>query len=123
MRTATVTLRGTSPYQQCREKDSLEPRRKGESFTDYEERTWKLRAFVNEDGIVCIPSGSIKQALVEAAKYLGKGFRHATTFAEPIRKGVLVNPRLISTGVPLDEVRKQQIFFCNEKCNHKGFRD
>lgn len=110
MRTVAVTLRGTSPYQPNRETDSRAPRKTGENFADHEERTWKLRAFVNEDGIVCIPSGAIRQALVEAAQFLGKGFQHATTWAGPIKKGVIVNPVLIPTGVHLDEVRKQQIF-------------
>ena len=112
MKTAVATLRGITPYQQSREKDSGDPRGAKETHKDYEDRTWKLRAHVDEDGMVCIPPLSLKAALAEAAQYCKRQIpgQGKCTYTQKFKSGLLVQSELIPTGTYLDKVRKAAVF-------------
>lgn len=90
MKIARVTIEGVSPYSQSKHHnvDKL-PR---ELPKAYEERTWRERMHVEEDGRVFIPGTSLKNALAEAAKYLsiqipGQG---KATYTKNFEAGVMV---------------------------------
>ena len=112
MKTAVATLRGITPYQQSREKDSVDPKKAKEDHKVYEERTWKLRAHVDENGMVCIPPLSLKAALAEAAKYCKRQIpgQGKCTYTQKFKSGLLVQSELIPTGTFLDNVRKAGVF-------------
>lgn len=90
MRTATVTLKSVSPYSQSGA--HFTPKKDKEGPDAYEERTWRERCHVDEDGFLFIPPMAFKNCLSEAAKYLsiqipGKG---KSTYTKNIEAGVLV---------------------------------
>ncbi len=65
---ATVTLRGIAPLSQSRQhRTEFLP---GESFDDFERRTWREKANFDTDGIVFVPAMALKQAMDLAAKRL-----------------------------------------------------
>lgn len=70
MRTATVKLESIAPYSQSR---MLEEKKKDkETYDDFEERIWREKAHIDDDGHAFIPAFAFKQAIDLAAKYLGK---------------------------------------------------
>jgi hypothetical protein len=96
MRTAIAKLESQSPYSQSKHYETpKEGRGSGtttESSKDYEERTWRDRCHVNNDGNLFIPPMAFKNCLSEAAKYLsvqipGKG---KATFTKHFEAGVMV---------------------------------
>ena len=95
MRVAIASIEGVSTYSQnkCHDK----PKKNKEIDKDYEERTWKGRAHINEDGYMFIPPMAFKNCLSEAAKYLsiqvpGKG---KTTYTKHFEAGILVVDPLV----------------------------
>lgn len=99
MKIATVHLKSTSPYSQSRNHDTpkLAQRGGGETPDAYEERTWRNRLHVNEDGFVFIPPMQFKNALSEVAKYLGIQIagKGKSTYTKHIEAGVLVVDPLV----------------------------
>lgn len=90
MKLAVARLSSASPYSQGRYFGDL--RKDKESHKDYEERIWRERMHVNQDGFVIMPPMAFKNCLSEAAKYLGvqipgKGKQNYTKHFEA---GVLV---------------------------------
>lgn len=100
MKTCVVTLKSVSPYSQSRYHNS--PKLEKEQSQDYEERTWRNRLNVNQDGYVFIPPMAFKNCLSEAAKYLsvqisGKG---KSTYTKHFVSGIMVMDPLVLTIKP-----------------------
>lgn len=109
MKTATVSLKGVSPYSQSRHYTTDELPK--ENKRDYEARTWRDRLHSTEDGRVFIPPMSFKNCLSEAAKFLsiqipGKG---KSTYTKHFEAGVLVTDALI-LDVKKEEVKGEWLF-------------
>lgn len=101
-------IRGTSPYSASRAHEA--PREPKETPGDYDDRTWRQKLHVSNDGTVVIPAMAFKMALDTAAKMLGEkipGKRNAT-YSKFFLAGVLVfqDPRL---GIPADAVRGARV--------------
>jgi len=73
------------------------PRNDKESAADFEERTWRNRLHVTDDGFVLIPPFAFKNCLDSAAKYLGKQIpgKGKATFTKHFVSAVLVTAPLI----------------------------
>lgn len=69
MKTATAHLKSVSPM--CQGAPMATPKDRDETHAEYEERCWKERAHVNDDGNVFIPPTAFKNCLQDAAKYKG----------------------------------------------------
>ena len=97
MRTFVATLKSTSPACFGRYYAGDIPKRDKESAADYEERTWRNRLHVAEDGKIFIPPFAFKNCLDSAAKYLGKQIpgRGKTTYTKHFVSGVLVMDPLV----------------------------
>lgn len=65
---AIVTLRGTAPYSQSRQHQT--EKLDGESYEDFDKRTWREKTNADSDGNVFIPAMAFKQAMDIAAKRL-----------------------------------------------------
>lgn len=90
MKTAICKLRSESPYSQS--KHYTVDRLPKELHEDYEERTWRERCNIDNDGNIMIPPMAFSNSLKEAAKYLnisipGGGKR---TFTKHFEAGVMV---------------------------------
>lgn len=121
MKTATVTIRGVSPYSQSKHY-STEKLAK-ENSKDYEARTWRDRMHATDDGSVFIPPMSFKNCLSEAAKFLsiqipGKG---KSTYTKHFEAGVLVTDALI-LPVKKDEVPGEWLFVPSDGVRGSGKR-
>lgn len=103
MKTYSVKIKGITPYSQS--KLVTEKRAEKETHDAHEERTWRGRLHVNENGNVFIPPMAIKNCISEAAKYLsiqipGKG---KSTYTKHIEAGVLVTDPIV-LGIKKDDV-------------------
>jgi hypothetical protein len=72
MKTCKAYIENTpgSPYSQSAMHN--EPKLEREQHDDYDERTWRSKATVNDNGQVCIPAMAFKQAIDTAAYKLGE---------------------------------------------------
>ena len=66
MKTATAHLKSVSPM--CQGAPMGTEKSRDETHAEYEERCWKERAHVNNDGYVFIPPTAFKNCLQDAAK-------------------------------------------------------
>jgi hypothetical protein len=69
MRICNAYLEGIAPYSQPAQHET--PKLDRESHDDYDERTWRAHATVNDQGIVCVPAMGLKQSVDSAAYKLG----------------------------------------------------
>lgn len=95
MKTVSATLIGVSPYSQSRPIQSK--KETGENHDTFEQRTWKERLHVNENGYVFIPPMAVKNMLSDCARFLsetvpGKG---KATYTKHFEAGIMV----LSPGV------------------------
>jgi hypothetical protein len=97
MKTFVATLKSTSPISFGRYYAQDVPKKDKEGYGDYEERTWRNRLHVGEDGSVFIPPFAFKNCLDSAAKYLGMQIpgRGKATYTKHFVSGVLVMDPLI----------------------------
>jgi hypothetical protein len=97
MKTFTATLKSTSPISFGRYYAQDVPKKDRESAADYEERTWRERLHVADDGRIFIPPFAFKNCLDSAAKYLGKQIpgKGKNTFTKHFASGVLVMDPLV----------------------------
>jgi hypothetical protein len=108
MRTATCHVVSIAPYSQSRAHEA--PFLSGENADAYEQRTWKEKAHVTQDGFIFIPPAGAKLALTAGARMLGikvpgKGRSTYTKFFE---SGVMcVDP--IVLPVKKDDVACERI--------------
>ena len=98
MRIFKARLRGITNYSQS--KKHFEPKLDKESADQYEKRTWRAKAHIDEQGRCFIPAMSVKQAMDTAAKRLsipikGKG---KATYTKNVVSGVLVLDNLTING-------------------------
>lgn len=70
MRVCTATIKGISPYSPSLKHDT--PKLPKEADDAYEERTWRNKCHVNDEGYVIIPPMNFKFALDDAAKWEGE---------------------------------------------------
>lgn len=101
---AISTLRSVSPYSQSRK--HAEPKRDKESPDAYEQRTWRSKMHVNEDGKLFIPPMAFKFCIAEAAKFLSEkipGKRNAT-WTKHFEAGLLVLDGLVLPDDPTSVV-------------------
>jgi len=109
MKTAIASLKSSNTYSQNRNHDT--PKLDRELAADYEKRTWKNRAHINSEGYVFIPPLAFKNALSEAAKYLGmqvsgKGKERYTKHFEA---GILVLDPLV-LPIHVDDLQYEEVF-------------
>lgn len=109
MKTYKIGLEGTSPYSQSRHYvvDKLEK----EGPDAYEQRTWRNRMHVTEDGYVFVPSTAFKNCLAEAAKFLsmqipGKG---KATYTKHFEAGIMVIDPVV-LPMKAEDVKGEQLF-------------
>lgn len=121
MKTATVTLKSTTPYSQSRHYTT--PKLDKENAKDYEERTWRDRLHVNEDGLVYIPPMSFKNCLSEAAKFLGKQIpgKGKSTYTKHFEAGTLVTEPVV-LQVKKEEVEGEWLFVPSDGIRGSGKR-
>lgn len=89
-RIATAVLSSLSPYSQSRFHNTAKLNK--EIPEDYEERTWRERLHIDDQGNVYIPPMALKNCISEAAKFLsiqipGKG---KATYTKHFEAGVMV---------------------------------
>ncbi|MEO1208885.1 MAG: hypothetical protein AAFX78_05005 [Cyanobacteria bacterium J06638_20] len=106
MKIVQLQLTGTSPYSQSRpHRDEKHSRELPEA---YEQRTWRSRLHVDDDGYIVLPGIALKICLAEAAKYASKQIpgRGKSTFTKHFESGILIreSPRILDTqGNPLHQ--------------------
>lgn len=103
MLTGTAAISFSKPV--CSKKNT------GETHDAFEERTWKERMHVGDDGNVFIPPMALKNCMSEVAKYLsetvpGKG---KATYTKHFEAGVMV-VKPMSLGVKADKVQGEHLF-------------
>jgi hypothetical protein len=116
MRTATVTIKGVSPYSQSRAHEA--PKLDGEKPDAWEQRTWREKCHALDDGRIFIPPMSFKLGLDAAAKMNGdkiKGKGNAT-YTKFFTSGVLVVEPLVLSAL------KSEVQFDRIHCNADGVR-
>jgi hypothetical protein len=98
-----------SAYSQSRHYDT--PKLPKETAADYENRTWRDRLHVNEEGFVCIPPIAFKNCISEVARFLGKQIpgKGKSTYTKHFEAGVLVMDPLI-LPIKKDEVPRETYF-------------
>lgn len=109
MKVYTAELESVSPYSQSRYHDT--PKTQGETANDHEERTWRGRLHVDDDGMVFIPPMAFKNCLSEAAKFLslqipGKG---KATYTKHFEAGLLIN-ETVSINIKAKDVPGEWLF-------------
>jgi hypothetical protein len=112
MHIAIASLKSLSPYSQSKNIDKLEhPEKPKESKDAYEERIWRAKAHVTDDGYIEIPPTAFANALMGAARRLqlqipGKGKTQYTKYFEA---GVQVMEPL-KLPIKIDEVPRDRLF-------------
>jgi hypothetical protein len=111
MKTCIARLKSVSPYSQSKSYSRFVPKLDKEGADDYENRTWREKTHVDENGEIVIPGMAFKMALDDAAKRYsqvipGKG---KATYTKHFVAGILVLDN-VPTGVKKDEVEGEWIF-------------
>ena len=109
MKLAIFTIKGMSVLQHGKAYDT--EKKKEESHSAYEERTWMDRAHVDSTGNIYHPAGALKQALICAAKkdaqaVSGKGKCQWKGFFE---SGVMI-PENLKINKTKDDIVKVSVF-------------
>lgn len=109
MKTVIAKLESMTPYSQSKHYDTEKLDK--ESPADYENRTWRDRLHVNEDGEVYIPPMAFKNCLSEIAKFLGKQIpgKGKSTYTKHFEAGVLVMDPLL-LGIKKEDVLHETYF-------------
>ena len=95
MKTAVAHLKSISPYSQSRFHDAEKLPK--ENSQDYEERCWRGRLHVNDDGFVYMPPMAFKNCISESAKFMGRQIpgKGKSTYTKHFEAGVLVMEPLV----------------------------
>jgi hypothetical protein len=121
MKTVVAALKSVSPYSQSKHHDT--PKLDRELPKDYEKRVWRERLHVNEDGRVFIPPMAFKNALSEAARFMGVQIagKGKATYTKHFEAGVLVMDGLV---LPLkkDDVPGEWLFLNSDGIRGSGKR-
>lgn len=109
MKLTECKLESTSPYSQSKyyKVDKLAKELPG----DFEERTWRERCHVNENGNIIIPPMVFTNSIKEAAKYLSLPVpgQARKTFTKHFESGVLVSDPIV-LPIKKDEVEGEWLF-------------
>ncbi len=121
MKTAIATLESLSPYSQSRGYEV--PKLDKESSGDYEERTWRERIHVNEDGQVFIPPMAFKNCLSEIAKFLSKQIpgKGKQTWTKHFEAGIMVLEPLM-LPFKKEEISSERLFVPSDGVRGSGKR-
>ena len=121
MHTATFKLVGITPYTQSRAIQSKKT--PNETDEKFEERTWRERCHADANGTQFIPAAALKDALVSAAKYMGKKIpgQGQKTWTAKFKSGVMVVDNL-SLGVPAADVVAERLFVNSDGVKGGGKR-
>jgi hypothetical protein len=86
---AIANLVGLTPYSQSKFHNT--PKLNKELADAYEERTWKERIHADQDGKTFVPNMALKNALSEAAKFLGEQIpgKGKATWTKHFEAGIL----------------------------------
>lgn len=105
MKQVSIHLKSISPYTQSRMHGT--PPLDRENPRDYEDRTWMEKATVNDDGLICIPAGGLKQAIDRAAKMLSMQIpnRGKATYTKHFLAGVMIAENLC-LNIKKEDARK-----------------
>ena len=103
MKKVTISLKSLAPYYQSRMHG--EPGLPKERPDAREERTWREKCTVDDDGNVMIPPAAIKSALTRAAQMLGMQIvgRGKSTYVKHFKAGLMV-PNGISLPIKKSEI-------------------
>lgn len=109
MKVAICKLVSASPYSQS--KVIKTPKSREETSEAHEERVWRERCHVGEDGRIFIPPTCFKNALSEAAKYNaisipGKG---KSTYTKHFEAGVICHKPLM-LPIKIEDVDSERVF-------------
>lgn len=102
-----LQLTGAAPYSQSRYLDPVSeyPKKDKETPDAYDIRLWKEKGHYNGDGFMVIPALQIKNALPNAAKYLGEKVKGNATFTKHFKSGILMLEDFLvtdlATGQPI----------------------
>jgi hypothetical protein len=109
-RSVTATLTGISPYSQSKAHDEPKIDDK-ETPNDYDKRTWRSKAHVDETGQVVIPAMGLKLAIAEAARRLAIKIpgKRGATYTKNVLSGVLVVGD-IPLGLTVADLREETVF-------------
>lgn len=106
MKQAVVELKSISPYSQSKHYE--EPKLQGESHSDFEERTWRMRMHTAPDGRVMIPPMAFVNAWRESARRQAIKRKGQSTFTKNFEAGLLVleplQLKVKADGVPCDRL-------------------
>jgi hypothetical protein len=90
MKKVSFTVQSLAPYYQSRM--HVTPKLEKEDPQAYEERTWREKCTVNEDGFVIIPPVAFRKSLIRAAKMLSMQIpnRGKSTYTKHFLAGLLI---------------------------------
>lgn len=120
MKKCTATLKGIAPMSFS--KAVASPRNQGEEFTAYEERTWREKAHVTDEGLLFVPPMAMKNIIANAAQYLseqvpGKG---KATYTKHFLSGTMVmDPLMFDPAIKLADVKPERLFLPSD-CKRGG---
>jgi len=116
-----ATMKSVSPY--CQNAKIQSPRAPQETADAHERRCWKERLHVTGDGNVFIPPMAFKNALTDAAKFLGKQIpgKGKATYKKIFEAGVLIFKEVV-LQVKADDVRGQWLFLPADGVRGSGKR-
>lgn len=110
IRVCCARLESVSPYSSSRHHDAPLAHAK-EAKDEYELRTWREKATVNDEGIICIPGMAFKHGLDTAASRLSMKVpgKRMGTYTKHFKGGVLV-PDLVPLGVSKEDAEPITIY-------------
>lgn len=109
MKQAIAHLTSTSAYSQSKKHEV--PKERSETDDTYEQRTWRHRMHVNEDGFVFMPPMAFKNCIAEVALYLAKQIpgKGKTTYTKHFEAGILVTDPLV-LPIKSDDVKFERLY-------------
>lgn len=109
MRTIVAKLKSMAPYSQSKHHET--PTLPKEGKDKWEERTWRERLHVNEEGFVLIPPMAFKNCLSEIAKFLGEQIpgKGKNTYTKHFEAGVMVVDPIV-LPIKKDDVQGEWYF-------------
>lgn len=124
MKTATVTIEGTSTLSQSRHYSKVEvPPLDKETNDAYERRTWRSRMHVTKDGRVFVPPMSFPRCALESAKRLAikvPGGKNKT-YTKSFEAGLMVTEPLV-LDVKAADVPGEELFVPSDGIRGSGKR-
>jgi len=121
MHKAIVSLKSVSAYSQSAPIQSKKS--PNESHEDFDERIWRERLHVTENGYIFIPAMALKNSIASAGKWLGKSIpgKGKSTYAKRIEAGVMVIEDII-LNVKADTIKCEKLFVPSDGVRGSGKR-